>query len=186
MMIILLATVAIIPHSQAADTTPRVSDLRVLGGFSPNDYESDGERLDTRLPLRFALQYLASWADMQPTAWIGGIELSSTIANGDSGPGVSIDLDTQALTVIGGGAFLWPKEHRVHLEATAFFGMGRTRTDLVGDDDDPYIEYGPRLAGAFTFDDGWQLGLDLRWLISEAGNIDNDGFGAFATAGFRF
>ena len=172
----------------AADDAVRLHDLRLVGGLSPNDYESDGQRLDTHLPLRFAALYMAGWTPLQPVGWIGGVELSSTIARGESGPGsLGPDLDTLALTVHAGGAFLWPRENRVHLEGTAFFGLGRTRTELVGDDEeDGYLEYGPRLAAAYTFDDGWQLGVDLRWLFTTADEIENDGIAAFVTAGFRF
>lgn len=184
----LLALVAAAPAGAMDLLAPdRVRDLRAVFGFSPSEYEADGQAVDTGVPLRFGLQYMGQIGmATERGRFIAGGELSYTIANGDV-LSVEIDITTTALTVFGGWAYTWPTREQMHFEGTLFLGLGQTAWEGDGqDEDDGYWEFGPRVAGFYTLMSGWQIGADIRYLVSEADQLENNGPAALVTGGRRF
>jgi hypothetical protein len=186
-LLAIVPTLFFASHTWAADES-RVNDLRFLLGISPSEYENNGNDLNADTGLRVGVQYMASVGQAQERGqWIAGAELSHTMASADAGPGGDIDITTIALTGIGGFAFRMPDLRPLHVEATGFLGLGRTSVEAGNqDNDESYWEFGPRVAAFWTFDNRCQIGADMRYIISKADELENDGVALLASLGYRF
>jgi len=170
---VLTATLAALAAAPAAAVEDGINDVRGIIGFWPENYEVDGKDVGVDSAIRLGGQYMKSHGGELGDAGglIYGGEGSLTIASGD-------DIDSTALVVDGhiGYGYQLPDMQAFHFEGTAFLGLGLEQVDAAGNDDmGPLIEYGIRAAGFYTFDNSWQLGLDLRYLIESSSSQDLGG-----------
>jgi hypothetical protein len=169
--IILPATLAAIAAAPAW-SADAINDVRGIIGFWPSNYESEGNDAGVDDAYRLGAQYMRSHADLGDMGGlIYGGDGSLTLASGD-------DIDSTALVATGhvGWGYQMEEIEALHFEGTFFLGLGLEQVDINGNDDmGPLIEYGLRAASYYTFDNAWQVGLDLRYLIESSSSQDLGG-----------
>nr|MBA3846760.1 hypothetical protein [Planctomycetota bacterium] len=175
----------------ALDDAParRVSDLRVFAGV-PDGYEF--LNVDGDSGLRVGAGYFHSFVD-DYDGDVSGLMLGLEVA-GTQSDGPDIEIETIAATVHAGLAFQ-TDVRQIHLELGPLFGVGRNSVEFVGESTSgTYYEAGVRGALFWTFDAGFQLGVDGRWqtarsYIDFAGDrrsAESRGFMGSLVAGWRF
>ncbi len=163
-----------------------LSDLRFSLGMSPANYQIRGEEAEAESPLTLSLHYLRSFGHPDSvTGWIYGSELSFSRTSDDR-PDIPL-IVSYGLSAMAGYAYSLASRPQVHLEATPYLGIGMFKVDgggchckMVG------LNYGIRVAAIYTFNGGWQVGADLRYAGTAAGDLDNSGFAYAIGAGYRF
>lgn len=141
---------------------------------------------------------------------IGGIILGAGVAMNharfDNGNYDSTVSTPTVDVLIGYGIAVTPNWH---FELTPFAGIGRAYYSIDNSNDsstskesDPYVEYGAKIGTYVTFDNHFQLGIEVPYLVgrykaeyqhdsgtstySESDVRRNEGFGVVATLGARF
>jgi len=170
--LVITTTFAVLTAAPAAALDEGINDARGIIGFWPENYEADGRDVGVDSAYRLAGQYIRSLESFGDAGGlIYGGEGSFTFASGDN-------IDSTALVVDGhlGYGYILPEMPNLHFEGTAFLGLGIETVDTGGNDDlGPLINYGLRAAGFYTFDNSWQVGLDLRYLINSSSSQDLSG-----------
>lgn len=170
--LVIPTTFAVLAAAPAAAVEDAINDARGIIGFWPENYEANGRDVGIDSAYRLAGQYITSLDSFSDVGGlIYGVEGSFTFANGDG-------IDSTALVVDGhlGYGYILPNMPAIHFEGTGFLGLGLESVDAGGNDDlGPLIEYGLRAAGFYTFDNAWQVGLDLRYLINSESSQDLGG-----------
>ncbi len=155
--------------SPLAAADQEINDLRGLLGFWPANHESGKNEFGDDSH-RIAIEYMRSMNALEDMGgFIYGVDLSFTGSDFDGGG------NAQAIVVTGhaGWAFALQQVPELHFEGTGFLGLGNEWVN-PGDSDGLYREFGLRAASYWTFDNAWQVGLDLR-LILDA-ESDQDGY----------
>ena len=170
--LVISTTFAVLAAAPAAAVEDAINDARGIIGFWPENDEADGHDVGVDSAYRLAGQYITSLDSFGDAGGlIYGGEGSFTFASGDN-------IDSTALVVDGhlGYGYILPNMPAIHFEGTAFLGLGIETVDSGGNDDlGPLIEYGVRAAGFYTFENSWQIGLDLRYLINSSSSQDLGG-----------
>lgn len=170
--LVITTTLVILAAAPAAAVDEAINDVRGIVGFWPENYEADGTDVGIDSAYRLAAQYMRSLDSFGDAGGlIYGAEASFTFASGDN-------IDSTALVLDGhlGYGYILPNMPAIHFEGTAFLGLGLETVDSGGNDDiGPLINYGIRAAGFYTFENSWQLGLDLRFLIDSTSSQDLGG-----------
>lgn len=165
---------ALIGSAAGADTT--INDLRFGVGHSITDeseISAGGNAFDYDADtLRFALQYMRSLNPLESAGgFIFGGELFYSQSSGEL-PIFNIDVNTIGLEAFAGWAFALDGMP-LHFEGTPFIGLGQANTEFSNggdseDHDNMLIEYGLRVAGYYTFENNWQAGLEVRYVIDSS------------------
>jgi len=184
-----LATCAIM-SGHAADE--QINDVRGIFGLWPDNYESDSTDAGVDDAWRLGAQYMRthdSLVDNRGGLIYGG-DASLTVASGDN-------IDVTALVGTGhvGWGYQLEQMEQIHFEGTLFLGLGVEQVDVGTNDDVGFLlEYGIRAASYYTFENAWQVGLDLRYLVESTSNhnlstgdfdFENDGVAVLVGVGRR-
>jgi hypothetical protein len=122
---------------------------------------------------RTGLTWMTPWSGVHENGdFILGIELSTNhclINSSETSP--ELDLRTFQLTIHPGLA--WLLEDNFHVEINPFVGAGPATYDLnvAGDGSSLYWEVGLRLGAFYTWDNGFQLGMQTGYMY---GKVDGD------------
>ncbi len=167
------------PAANAADQD--IFDLRGYYGIPP-DYEING-RGDIDGGHRIGVQHMRNFTEIGDVGgWIWGAEVSLQFVD-DNG----VEAFIPAITGLVGYAYKLENLQNLHFEGTPYLGVGIA--NFSGDtnaDSEVYLEYGLRAASFWTFESGWQAGLDLRLHRADADVIDSSGLMACFVGGYRF
>ncbi len=168
------------PCAHAADED--IFDVRGYYGIPP-DYDVTGSRNDIDGGHRIGVQHMRNFTDIGDVGgWIWGAEVALQFID-DRG----VEAFIPGVTGFVGYAYKLENLQNLHFEGTPFLGLGIASFSGDGNEDsEMYVEYGLRVAGFWTFESGWQAGLDLRLIRSDADVIDNSGLMPCFVGGYRF
>lgn len=163
----LSATLAACSVASAHAADDGINDVRGFIGLWPDNYESESVDAGVDTAWRIGAQYMRSHKDLGDMGGlIYGGDGSLTIGSGDN-------IDVAALVATGhvGWGYQLQEMEQLHFEGTFFLGLGFEQVDVgTSDDVGMLLEYGIRAASYYTFDNNWQVGLDLRYLIESTSN----------------
>lgn len=164
-----------------------INDLRLVAGFLPDGNTAAGQDYDWNHNYRLAIDWFRTpYALGTAGGFLYGGELSfnngSTSVPGDRTSYYGLMFDAHA-----GWAYRPQQLQELHFEGTVFLGLGfdRYHDDLGGSPNPLAYEYGLRVAGFWTFENLWQVGLDLRYLENQSKPEFGGGVGSttFKTTG---
>jgi hypothetical protein len=194
--LVLSATVAALAGIVPAYSADMINDARLTVGITP-EYELSLGSSETNgdSGIRIAGSYFRSIGELgDQGGWVWGVELGYNMATIDDVPTVGdVDMTSICLDLLGGYAYAMPNMKAVHFEATPFLGfiMTDAAPDSGSSEDGTGIEYGLRVAGFYTLANGFQAGIDLRYVANSV-EIDTDvdadqaGLAAALALGYRF
>ena len=168
-----------------------INDVRGLFGLWPENYESDSVDAGIDSAWRLGAQYMRTHDGLGDMGGlIYGGDGSLTIASGDN-----VDVTALVATAHVGWGYQLQEMEAIHFEGTVFLGAGVEQVDInTNDDVGLLLEYGLRVASYYTFDNNWQVGLDLRYLVESTSNqnlgtgdfdLENDGLAVLIGVGKR-
>ncbi len=177
----LVAGMALLLTQAATAADQDIFDLRGYYGIPP-DYEVTGTD-DIDGGHRIGVQHMRNFTEIGDVGgWIWGAEVSLQFID-DRG----VEAFIPAVTGLVGYAYQLQNLESLHFEGTPYLGVGIA--NFSGDsnaDSEVYYEYGLRAASFWTFESGWQVGLDLRLHRADADVIDSSGLLACFVGGYRF
>jgi hypothetical protein len=177
---IIAGVVALLAAHGAASAVDRgeINDVRASYAIVPDWDVDGGGEIDGGH--RISVQGMRQFTAMTDRGgWIWGAEGALQLVDDISAVIVSA-------TALGGYAYQLPQMQSIHFEGTPYLGLGIADLGDSSDNTEIYVEYGLRAAGFWTFDAGWQVGLDLRLQRSDADAIDNSGLQLGIVGGYRF
>jgi hypothetical protein len=184
----LFALVPLLAISALAAEDVHVSDLRLELGIMPNNFDADSSIRVTNSSGTLISSSSSSDQENADSNWRGAIQ--AMFGNlGDSGGfliGGEIAVNHATFSRGGGNDFTqtspvadlmlgygFAPSKPWHFEITPFGGIGVTYGNYQNNNqvdlnyDQVYTEYGIRGASYLTFDSGWQLGVDLRYVVAQ-------------------
>ena len=147
-----------------------INDLRLMAGFLPDHNMAFGQDVDWDHNYRIAIEAMRT---PMPLSDSGGFIYGFDIAFNNGSRSVSGDR-TSYVGLLGDGLAGWAYRLNslpsLHFEGTALIGIGvdRFHDDIGGSPTAFTYEYGLRVAGFWTFQNLWQVGLDLRYVQTKA------------------
>ena len=147
-----------------------INDLRLTAGFLPKNNDIDGTGNNWSHNYRLALTGMRAPSPLEDVGGFiyGGEVAIDTAKKNTSFANVS---DTRLMVdVMAGWAYRLGNMPQIHFEGTPLFGIGfeRYHSSIGGNSTVFGYEYGLRAAGYYTFENRWQAGLDLRYLVNHS------------------
>jgi hypothetical protein len=147
-----------------------INDLRLTAGFLPENNKADGHGANWSHDYRLALTAMRAG---KPLEDMGGLIYGGEFAIDNAGKN-SPTGDFSVIRFMVDGMVGWGYRlgniPNLHFEGTPFLGIGleRYHSEFGGNPTTLGYEYGVRAAGYYTFDNLWQVGLDLRYISNQS------------------
>jgi hypothetical protein len=139
----------------------------------------DNFRRETNWDLtgRTGLTWMTPWSGVQENGdFILGLEVSTNRMVIEAS-NVSPNIDVRSYQVTLHPGLSWLLDDNFHIEINPFIGAGQAEyeLDIAGSGSDLYWEFGLRFAAFYTWNNGFQLGMQTGYLYGRAkGELDGD------------